>query len=100
MNSATLTTHGGTDTWHAELSLGFAHDGTRTVLAQKRHFGPLVVQRPFYPEGEICHAYIVHPPGGIVGGDRLRLNVDVSRKAHAVITTPAATKFYRSLPDR
>lgn len=83
--------------WQAELALMFGAAGGKTVLATQRHVGPLLVQRPFYPEGdEICHVYIIHPPGGIVGGDELRLTADVRPQAHALLTTPAATKFYRS----
>jgi urease accessory protein len=84
--------------WQARLELGFRQAGGRTVLAHRRHFGPLVVQRPFYPEGPICHVYLVHPPGGIVGGDALSLQVDVEPQAHALLTTPAATRFYRAGP--
>ncbi|HTU68223.1 MAG TPA: urease accessory protein UreD [Steroidobacteraceae bacterium] len=83
--------------WVADLRLRF---GTRadfpgTVLLERRHVGPLVVQRPFHPEGDPCHVYIVHPPGGVVGGDELSIHVTVDPRAHALITTPAATKFYR-----
>jgi urease accessory protein len=82
--------------WHAELELQFAHRAGRTYLAKRRHVGPLRVQRTFHPEGAVCHAYLVHPPGGVVGGDELQLQVDVGCKAHALLTTPAATKFYRT----
>jgi urease accessory protein len=84
--------------WHARLELGFRRQGDRTILAHRQHVGPLVVQRPFYPEGPICHVYLVHPPGGIVGGDALTLQVDVEPQAHALLTTPAATRFYRAGP--
>jgi urease accessory protein len=101
--AAVLNTNEPSAGWRAELSLTFAHDTSRTVLARKQHIGPLVVQRPFYPEGpdrNVCHVYLVHPPGGIVGGDRLRFDATLQPQAHSVITTPAATKFYRTLPDR
>ena len=82
--------------WQAELELGFVPVGERTVLQHRRHRGPLVVQRPFYPEGDaVCHAIVLHPPGGVVGGDRLQLNVTVAGGARALLTTPAANKFYR-----
>jgi len=82
--------------WHASLELEFAARGSRTVLARRSHIGPLVVQRPFYPEGSVCHIYLVHPPGGVVGGDRLELRARADDGSHVLITTPAATKFYRS----
>jgi urease accessory protein len=84
--------------WQAKLDLKFRQAGNRTILAERRHVGPLIVQRPFYPEGPICHVYLVHPPGGIVGGDALSLQVDVEPQAHALLTTPAATRFYRAGP--
>jgi urease accessory protein len=82
--------------WCAELELGFAPRPGRTALVRRRHAGPLLVQRPFYPEGEVCHVYIVHPPGGVVGGDRLDLRVACAAGAQVLLTTPAAGKFYRS----
>lgn len=82
--------------WLAQLSLGFEKRAERTALTHRQHQGPLVVQRPFYPEGDVCHTYLVHPPGGVVGGDRLEITTRVNAQAHALITTPASGKFYRS----
>jgi urease accessory protein len=78
------------------LELGFAHRHGKTVLAERRHSGPLTVQRPFYPEGEVCHLYILHPPGGVVAGDCLAISVAAASGSAALVTTPAAGKFYRS----
>ncbi|MFT5448343.1 MAG: urease accessory protein [Gammaproteobacteria bacterium] len=83
--------------WRAELELGFVAREQRTVLAHRRHCGPLMVQSAFYPEGQPCHVYVLHPPGGLVGGDHAHIDVDVGEHAHALLTTPAAGKFYRSL---
>jgi urease accessory protein len=83
--------------WEARLAFSFAHNVSRTVLAARRYLGPLRVQKALYPEGpEICQAIIVHPPSGIVGGDRLAIAIDVGARAHAQITTPGAAKWYRS----
>jgi urease accessory protein len=82
--------------WHAQLQLTFVRRAARTCIVERQHRGPVLVQRPFYPEGDVCHAYIVHPPGGVVGGDELQLQVDIRNDAHALLTTPAAAKFYRS----
>lgn len=83
--------------WKAELELAFEWGGERTRLIRRRHRGPLVVQRPFHPEKDgTCHVYLLHPPAGIVGGDRLHQLFDVREGARCLLTTPGATKFYRS----
>lgn len=84
--------------WQADLQLEFARQEStsRTILARRKHHGPLLIQKPFYPEDETCHVYLIHPPAGIVGGDTLQLDVITHSDSHALITTPAATKFYRS----
>jgi urease accessory protein len=83
--------------WQARLELRFAARDGATTLERRAHLGPLAVQRPFFPEGPgICHVYVLHPPGGIVGGDRLRVEARVASGAHALLTTPAATKIYRT----
>jgi len=104
--------------WRARLDLRFAHLAGRTCLTRRRHGGPLVVQRAFYPEwsqngasihvgdparaaaSEPCHVYLVHPPGGMVSGDELQIDLCIEAGAHAVLTTPAAGKFYRRIGQR
>ncbi|WP_420550962.1 urease accessory protein UreD [Litorivicinus lipolyticus] len=82
--------------WVAKLSLGFELRRGRTVLTNRRRSGPLSVQRCFYPEDSVCHAYVLHPPGGIAGGDQLSIDCQVAAGAHALVTTPGASKFYRA----
>ena len=85
-----------TQGWDAHLELGFEFQDNKTVLAHRRHQGPLTVQRPFYPEGGVCHVYLLHPPGGVVAGDSLTITIYAAKNSAALITTPAAGKFYRS----
>jgi urease accessory protein len=83
--------------WKAELALVYRHLDHRTFVAERRHEGPLVVQKPLYPEGPgVCHSVLVHAPGGIAGGDSLALDLRLEQGARALITTPAATKWYKS----
>ncbi len=86
--------------WKAELMLRFALSSNKqtagkTLLISKKQYGPLTVQRPFYPESDLCHLYLLHPPGGVVGGDSLLIKASVESGA-ALLTTPGASKFYRS----
>jgi urease accessory protein len=78
------------------LRLGFSKLPWGTALVDREHYGPLRVQKPFFPEGNsVCHVYVLHPPGGLVQGDALSISVAVGQGAHALLTTPAAGKVYR-----
>jgi len=82
--------------WHAQLSIDYSLESGKT-LARHQHTGPLRVLQSLYPEGDaVCHNVLVHPPGGLVGGDTLDIAVHVQSGAHGLITTPGATRFYRS----
>lgn len=83
-------------TWNASLSLDYTLESRRSVVRYV-HNGPLRVLQSLYPEGEaVCHNVLVHPPGGLVGGDTLDMRVSVGHGAHGLVTTPGATRFYRS----
>ncbi len=83
--------------WQARLSMDMQYRSDRSVPMNCSRKGPLTFQRPFYPEKDVCHLYLLHPPGGIVGGDRIELDIRMLPKAHGLFTTPGATKFYRSV---
>jgi urease accessory protein len=84
--------------WQARLALEYTLHGGRTALSGREHSGPLVVQKALYPEGNaVCHSIIVHPPGGIAAGDALRLEVRLREDTAALLTTPGAGKWYKSM---
>jgi urease accessory protein len=81
--------------WRGALALDYRARNGRTIV-HDRHEGPLRLLRALYPEGDVCHSVLVHPPGGIVGGDTLSIALSLAPGAHALVTTPGATRFYRS----
>lgn len=82
--------------WHAKLRLDYAREGERSV-ARFAHDGPLRILQSLWPEGDgICHNVLVHPPGGLVGGDTLQVEVAAAAGSHGLVTTPGASRFYRS----
>jgi urease accessory protein len=90
--------------WPGRLALAYRsepwHDGARRTVLHSRHEGPLRVLASLYPEAPaVCHNVLVHPPGGIVGGDTLHIDAELAEGAHALVTTPGATRFYRSAGD-
>lgn len=83
--------------WKARRALRFAHADGVTRLQESQGYGPLGVQRPFYPEGQgACQVVLLHPPGGLVGGDSLEIEAVIAPHAQVLLTTPAANRFYKS----
>ncbi len=83
--------------WHGTLDLDYAREDGQTRPIHSQTTAPLKLQRPFYPEGDgVCHSVVLHTAGGVVGGDRLDLNIRLQPHTHALITTTAASKLYRS----
>jgi urease accessory protein len=83
--------------WNAHLQVKYAMRQGRTILVERRHSGPLQVQKPLYPEGPgVCQTILLHPPGGMVGGDCLGIEAGLSSGSHTLITTPGAAKWYCS----
>lgn len=82
--------------WQGRLNLIYGKNDHQTQVKQSYHQSPLNLQRPFYPEGSVCHSVVMHTAGGMVGGDRLSINVELQPQAHALLTTTAAGKIYRS----
>lgn len=87
--------------WQASLELQFERRGDSTRLSHSRHNGPLYVQKPFYPEGlDHPHVYLLHPPGGIVSGDCLEINIDAKSNTGVLVTTPGAARIYRAREEQ
>jgi urease accessory protein len=82
--------------WQGHIDLKFQHQAEKTILTRSYAHAPLKIQRPFYPEPNICHTVILHSAGGMVGGDRLTYQIDLEPASQVLITTAAAAKIYRS----
>ncbi len=86
--------------WRGSLRLDYRRDPHSSVprtVVHDRHDGPLRVLASLYPEAPaVCHNVLVHPPGGIVGGDELAIDAQLAEGAHALVTTAGATRYYRS----
>ncbi len=83
--------------WEARLNLEFNRSKERSYLSKNLHIGPLVLQKALHPEGQaVCHGVVIHPPGGVAGGDELSLHVEVKKDTHALLTSPGAGKWYKA----
>jgi urease accessory protein len=78
----------------AEVSFAWTDDETR--LRHLYQSDPCRVLFPRQADGAPKEAVIVTTSGGIVGGDRLRFEIEAGPGCAAVVTTQAAEKIYRS----
>ena len=81
------------------LRLDVERRGARSVLARARFTLPLQVLAPVSLDDSAAVISILNPTGGLVGGDRLAIDVTVGAAAHACFTTPSATKVYRATAE-
>ncbi|AFY74673.1 urease accessory protein UreH [Synechococcus sp. PCC 7502] len=90
----------GSSSWQGNLRLNYGyHDGITQVIKNISQ-APLRVQKSFYPEQkDICHTAILHTAGGIVGGDRLDVMINLGEKSQSLITTATASKIYGAKTD-
>ena len=70
----------------------------KTVVKEQYSKIPLFTQRALYLEETLpsmAYLYIISPSGGILQGDRLRMDIVLKKRASAHITTQGATRIYR-----
>jgi urease accessory protein len=94
--TASADVPGGPAGWHGLLELRFDVGPSGTRLVRNRHEGPLRLLKALRSEdGRRMEAVVVHPPGGLVGGDSLSIDLQVGPGARVLGTTPGAQKWYQ-----
>ena len=79
----------------AALRYAVARGATR--LVDLHQAAPMRILFPDPGPGEAPLAALVNTAGGMAGGDSVAVEVTLDPGAHAVVSTPAAEKIYRSL---
>jgi urease accessory protein len=80
------------------LKLEENHETKKTVIKDLFSRVPLFTQRALYLEESLpsmAYVYIMTPSGGILQGDRYRIDLTLSNRAKAHVTTQGATRIYR-----
>lgn len=81
---------------HGSLRLSFEPREGRTILAGRYSRSPFGAVRANYPDGSgIPEVQITNPSGGVLGGDRLDLEIFLASGSSATVLTQAANKAYR-----
>jgi urease accessory protein len=80
-----------------KLTLHYVRLGHRTVFGRTSCQTPWHLLPPIYlDETGSAYTLLVNPSGGLVGGDRLSIELSVGPKAHVLISSPSANRVYRS----
>lgn len=78
------------------LRLRFAQSGANTILAQSRFSLPLQALTPLVLPDGASYLMLLNPTGGVLGGDHLVTDIVQEAGTHACLTTPSATRIYRT----
>ena len=80
------------------LKLELEPQRQKTVLKEQYSKVPLYTQRVLYLEESLpsmAYLYIISPSGGVLQGDRYRIDITLSKNALFHLTTQGATRIYR-----
>ena len=83
--------------WHGRASLRFSRSGDGLSRHQGSASAPLKIQRGFHRADGRCELPLLHTAGGLVGGDRLSITVQLEPGSRALLTSVAAQKVYGSI---
>ena len=78
------------------LRLRFARSGANTILAQSRFSLPLQALTPLTLADGASYLMLLNPTGGVLGGDHLTTEIMLESETHVCLTTPSATRIYRT----
>lgn len=81
--------------WQGSAQLVYALRDRKTLPITAHTHAPLRLQKPLFGVDGVCQSVLVHTAGGLVGGDQLRVQIDLEAGAQALVTTAAASKVYR-----
>lgn len=82
------------------LRYEYDREGPRTVLTHASCTSPWHHFPPSHLDDSGCAVtWLVNPSGGLVGGDHVSVEARLNAGAHVVMTSPSATRVYRSLGD-
>jgi len=78
------------------LHLVFERSGDGTILRRCRYRLPLQVLAPHLLDDGTSYLLLLNPTGGVVGGDRLETEIALGEGARVCLSTPSATRIYRT----